>query len=240
MQHFVQYHNYEKLQVLPRRDPPFLEGKGYINTRVPTVKGACGDIAFLILGIGRPKRSFFLWERFTIESVTSVGSYVTEKGRSVEEFLATGKGWQLIPPARLAGKEFDEFKCDCANFVSFRAIDELAYLKTLIELSEQNRKNDYDESLEDFCTTLIELAPNEGEAYYYRGLVRQHLGRHSQAGKDFHEAASQLKSLLLFVEENIPEEDRDPERVDRFKWYMQESERKSIESQGPSGQNGEH
>jgi hypothetical protein len=235
MRHFVQYHNYEKLQVLPRRDPPFLEGKGYVNTSVRTVTGACGDTALLILGIGEPRRSFFLWERFEIESVKSQGEYVTERGKSVELFLATGKGWQLIPPARLEGKEFDEFRRACADFVGFRAIDQLSYLKTLIDLSVQNRKSNYDESLEAFCSVLIGLAPDEAEAYYYRGLVRQHLGRHSQAGDDFREAATQLTSLLRYAEENVPAEERDAERMDRIKRYLRESKQKSRECQSCNG-----
>jgi hypothetical protein len=134
VRHDIQYHNYQKLQVLPRRDPIFLEGKGYIDTRVKSVANARGDTAFLILGIGKPKRSFFLWERFEIESVESRTVYDDETQRSVETFLATGAGWQLIPPARLQGKEFDAFRRACADFAGFRSIDHLPYLQTLISL----------------------------------------------------------------------------------------------------------
>jgi hypothetical protein len=221
MRHFIQYHNYEKLRYLPERKPPFLEGTGYIDTSVKTIMGARGETAFLILGIGKPRRSFFLWERFEIESIQSKGEHKNAKERTIETFLAKGKGWQLIPPAKLEGKDFDEFRRGCADFVGFRAIDNLPYVTTLIALSEQNRKNSYNEELEGFCTILVSLAPDDGEVYYYRGLVRQKLGRHPKAKADFREASRLLTQILEYAMEEIPEEEREADAVvNRTKRYL--------------------
>src|SRR5262249_49402557 len=80
-------------------------------------------------GLGRP-RQYYLWQTFEVEEVNKLAD---------SEYEAVGTGWQLAPPQRLSGKSFESFKTACANFVSFRRIDSLAYAKTLNAMAEVHR-----------------------------------------------------------------------------------------------------
>jgi hypothetical protein len=114
---YIQYHNNDKrgLECLLSAG----DQRG-IFTRRPNAKNAQGTI-FLIVGLGRP-RQFFLWETFEIEGVDE-----EDNGT----YIVYGPGWQLSPPQRLEGPDFDAFKNSCANFVRFQRIDNLPYSTTL-------------------------------------------------------------------------------------------------------------
>jgi hypothetical protein len=180
MPHYLQYHNCERLGWVPLDDRPFLQTRLSIYTRRPLVARAVGGIVFVVASLGSPKR-YYLWERFEVAEARQEGG----------EYCAWGDGWQLAPPALLAGDEFDRFRRACAYFVGFRRIDGLPYTPTLIELADRFRPGRLTPAVERFCDQLLEALPASGDARFARGFVREQLGRHADALTDL-DAASRL------------------------------------------------
>ena len=87
-----------------------------VFTKLATVQQAKGGTLYVVSGFGKPKK-YVLWEAFTIEDVT----------KQDDQFVVSGPGRVLLPPAPLEGKEFEKFKTACANFVGFRKIDDLPH-----------------------------------------------------------------------------------------------------------------
>jgi hypothetical protein len=145
-----------------------------IFTKRAFAEKAVGGTVFLIVGIGAPRR-FYLWECFTIEQCREEG----------DNYIASGPGWQLMPPQRLEGGDFDAFRQACANFVSFRKVNDLPYHQKLKELADHFHLSTANENCERFCSDLAGIIPEDGDIYYYRGLVRLHLGKKAPAREDF-------------------------------------------------------
>jgi hypothetical protein len=160
-----------------------------VFTKLATVQQAKGGTVYVVSGFGKPKK-YVLWEAFTIEDVT----------RQDDQFVGSGPGRVLLPPAVLEGKEFDKFKAACANFVSFRKIDDQPYKDTLRRLAEANRKAGLTPACEAFCDELVKAFPKMGDAYYYRAHVRQRLGNAAGAKEDYGKA--------LKLGTNFPDEAR--------------------------------
>jgi hypothetical protein len=59
--------------------------------------------------------------------------------------------------------------------------------------------------------------------------VRQHLGRHSRAIRDFENAVNLLTSLIEYAMDEIPEEKRDPYKMKRFQCYLKESKERLLQ-----------
>lgn len=184
MRYFLQYHNVEKLGWVPLDEVPFLQTRLSIGTRKPIARKAVGGTVFVIVGIVLPgdakaprERRYYLWEHFTVTGVQPEG----------DDLCVHGTGRQLMPPVLLQGEGFLEFRQQCANFIGFRSIDELAYTKTLIELCDAGGR-EIDAGVVQFCTSLIEMLPDCPDVYFYRGFVRQRLGRHLDAITDLAEA----------------------------------------------------
>jgi len=177
MPSFLQYHNAARLGWVPLDRRPFLDTRLGIVTRRPAVRSAVGATVYLIVGLGRPKR-YFLWERFTVESVR------LEEGL----YCAEGEGWQLAPPQPLAGPGFEAFKAACGYFIGFQNIDRLPYLPTLQQLADRHRREEVDEATEVFATALIEALPDSADGWFARGFVRLRLGRREAAVSDLREA----------------------------------------------------
>lgn len=171
---YLQYHNGERLGWLPLAVRPFQERELGIYTRRAHITRAIGGQVLVIVSVGRPRR-YYLWESFRIEQVEARNG----------EYTAWGTGWQLMPPQRLRGPAFDQFRRECANFVSFRAIDRMDYAATLLALAERFRRRTIRDDVEDFCTEWIETCPTSGDAHYARGCVRRHLGKLPEAQADF-------------------------------------------------------
>lgn len=183
MRYFLQYHNVEKLGWVPLDEAPFLQTRLSIGTRKPVARRSVGATVFVIVGLvlpadakGQRERRFYLWEHFTVEGVQPEG----------DDLCVHGTGRQLMPPVLLQGEEFLAFRRQCANFIGFRSIDELAYTKRLVELCE--RSGEINAEVERFCTSLIEMLPACADVHFYRGFVRQRLGRHLDAITDLAEA----------------------------------------------------
>lgn len=177
MKHYLQYFNCEKMGRFPNGADALLTRRMGVFTKLPSVKEAKGSTVFVIAGVGKPKR-YYLWESFTIEDIHFDG----------EQYTVSGPGWVLLPPPLLEGKDFEAFKNACANFVSFRAIDDLPYHATLRQLAGKYRLDEVNAGCEKFCDELIKLLPKNGDAYYYRGTVRQRLGKAGAARDDFDKA----------------------------------------------------
>ncbi len=177
MKHYLQYFNQEKMGRFPNGADALFTARMGVFTKLASVKDSAGSTVFVICGLGKPK-AYYLWESFAIEEVTFDG----------EQYTISGPGWVLLPPQKLEGKAFDQFKSACANFVGFRQIDDLPYHKTLGEVAAKFRKAKPDAACEAFCDELVRQLPKVGDSYYYRATVRQRLGKAEAAKEDFRKA----------------------------------------------------
>jgi hypothetical protein len=184
MRYFLQYHNVDKLGWVPLDERPFLQTQLAIATRQPVVRKAIGATVFLIASLGkqrlgrRRRQRYYLWECFRVEGIEPEGA----------DLCAHGTGWQLVPPQPLEGPAFEEFRKSCAYFIGFRCIDSLPYHATLVDVAARFRSGDVNDDAERFCTTIIETLPDNPDVYFYRGFVRQRLGRRAAALADLDEA----------------------------------------------------
>jgi hypothetical protein len=174
---FIQYFNVEKMGRFPNGADALLTRRMGVFTKSPAVQQSKGGTVFVIAGLGQPKR-YYLWEAFTVEEVQFDGG----------QYTVAGPGWVLLPPQALKGKGFDEFKAACANFIGFRNIDDQPYRNTLRKLADKHRLADVTPACEGFCSELIKLLPGNGDAHYYRGLVRKQLGNADGAKEDLTKA----------------------------------------------------
>ena len=177
MSSFIQYHNAEKMGWVPLDGLPFLRTSLLIYTGRPAVRKAVGSMVYLIVGLGRPRR-FYLWECFRVEEVRE------EEGR----FFAEGTGWQLAPPQRLMGQEFDAFRLSCASFIGFQNIDASPYLPTLEALAGRYHRTTFDNEVVRFCDDLVAVMPSSGDIRFARGFVHRRMGNDALALADCAEA----------------------------------------------------
>jgi hypothetical protein len=174
---FLQYFNIEKMGRFPNGADALLTTRMGVYSKLAAVQQARGGTVYVISGFGKPKK-YVLWEAFTIEEVT----------KQDDQFVVSGPGRVLLPPAELSGKEFEKFKLACANFVGFRKIDDQPYKDTLRKLADANRSAKLSAACEKFCGELIAAFPKMGDAYYYRAHVRRHLGNAAGAKADYEQA----------------------------------------------------
>jgi hypothetical protein len=177
MSAWLQYFNIEKMGRFPNGADALLTTRMGVYSKLAAVQQAQGGTVYVISGLGKPKR-YVLWEAFTIEDIT----------KQDDQFVVSGPGRVLLPPAELSGKDFEKFKAACANFIGFRKIDDQKYTETLKKLADAGAKAKLSPACETFCDELIAAFPKMGDAYYYRGHVRQHLGKSSEAKSDFEQA----------------------------------------------------
>jgi hypothetical protein len=174
---YVQYFNVEKMGRFPNGADALLTTRMGVFTKLATVQQAKGGTVYVVSGFGKPKK-YVLWEAFTIEDVT----------KQDDQFVVSGPGRVLLPPATLEGKDFDKFKAACANFVSFRKIDDQPYKDTLKKLADANKNAKLGPAVEAFCDELVKAFPKMGDAYYYRAHVHQRLGKPAEAKADYEKA----------------------------------------------------
>jgi hypothetical protein len=184
---FLQYFNIEKMGRFPNGADALLTTRMGVFSKLAAVQQAQGGTVYVISGYGKPKK-YVLWEAFTIEDVT----------KQDDQFVVSGPGKVLLPPAELSGKEFEKFKAACANFIGFRKIDDQKYTETLKKLAGANARAKLTPACETFCGELIKAFPKMGDAYYYRAHTRQHLGDAAGAKADYEQA---LKLGTNFVAE---------------------------------------
>jgi len=155
-----QYHNYERLGRFPI---PVEEGDNRLfgNGRVRTltiqafIERHIRSTVFLIVGIGKDPRRYYLWDSFIIEDVTRDG----------EIYTASGPGHMLNPPQLLAGEHFDEFKEEFAGFAKFLDASRLQFTKTLQKVAALfHRPNAIDEKTRQFCKDVVRLLPYDSDA----------------------------------------------------------------------------
>jgi hypothetical protein len=145
---YLQYHNCD-VEGLPLGKPHLGATKLGIHTRRPSARKATGRV-FLIAGIASP-RHYYLWSTFEVDRVDEV------KG----EFHVMGTGWELKPPQPLKGHSFEVFRQQCANFVGFRSIDGLPFVKYLERLANACRPPGDAGEVQRFLEGLLELLPQE-------------------------------------------------------------------------------
>lgn len=184
---WLQYFNVEKMGRFPNGADALLTTRMGVFSKLAAVQQAKGGTVYVVSGFGKPKK-YVLWEAFTIEDVT----------RQDDQFVVSGPGRVLLPPAPLAGAAFEKFKSACANFVGFRKIDDQPYRATLRQLAEVHKGATLSAECEAFCDELVKAFPKMGDAYYYRAHVRQHLGNAAGAKADYEQA---LKLATNFADE---------------------------------------
>ncbi len=177
MSNFLQYFNIEKMGRFPNGADALLTTRMGVYSKLAAVQQAQGGTVFVISGFGKPK-TYVLWEAFTIEDIV----------KQDDQFVVSGAGRVLLPPAVLSGKDFEKFKSACANFVGFRKIDDQKYTETLQQLADANAKARLSPACEQFCDELVKAFPKMGDAYYYRAHTRQHLGNAAGAKTDYEQA----------------------------------------------------
>lgn len=174
---FLQYFNIEKMGRFPNGAEAMLTTQMGVFSKLAAVQQAKGGTVYVISAFGKPKK-YVLWEAFTIEEIT----------KQDDQFVVSGPGKVLLPPAELSGKDFDKFKSACANFIGFRKIDDQTYTETLKKLANANAAVKLSPACEKFCDELVAAFPKMGDAYYYRAHVRQHLGNVASAKTDYEQA----------------------------------------------------
>ena len=177
MRHLVQFHDYEQDFLPTETWEPF---DRWIFSRQPPIQNEIGSRVFLIAGVGQQQQCF-LWTSFIIDKVEESGPDV---------FRASGKGWDLNPPQRLAGEEFAQFRESCLDFVVVRRIDDMPFLKTLVSLADQFHRDKFDDQSLAFCDDLVTLIPRDANAYDLRSTVRQNRGDLAGAIRDLERAAA--------------------------------------------------
>lgn len=175
---FLQYFNIEKMGRFPNGADALLTARMGVYSKLAAVQQSKGGTVYVISAFGKPKK-YVLWEAFTIDEVT----------KQDEQFVVSGPGRVLLPPAELSGKEFDKFKAACAHFIGFRKIDDLPYTATLKKTAEANSGAKLGPACEVFCDELVAAFPKMGDAYFYRAHTRQHLGNATGAKADYEQAA---------------------------------------------------
>jgi hypothetical protein len=173
---YVQYFNIEKMGRFPNGADALLATRMGVYTKLAGVRNATGGTVYVISAFGKPKK-YVLWEVFTVEEVTEEG----------DQCVASGPGRVLLPPPALSGQAFEQFKTACANFVGFRKIDDQKYAATLKKLAAAAPAT-LGPACETFCDGLVAAFPKMGDAYYYRGHTRHHLGKPAEARADYERA----------------------------------------------------
>jgi hypothetical protein len=174
---FLQYFNVEKMGRFPNGADALLTTRMGVYSKLAAVQQAKGGTVYVISAFGKPKK-YVLWESFTIEEITTQD----------DQFVVSGPGRVLLPPAELSGKDFEKFKSACANFIGFRKIDDQKYTTTLKQLADASAKAKLSPACAKFCDELVAAFPKMGDAYYYRGHTHQHLGKPTEAKADYEQA----------------------------------------------------
>jgi hypothetical protein len=179
MRHLIQFHSYDR-ELLPM--DTWENYPRRIYCRQPPLQDEISSRVFLIAGIGSPQR-YYLWTSFVIDEVQ-----ITAPGI----FSASGKGWDLNPPQRLQGKDFNRFRESCADFVAVRRVDDLPFTKRLKSLADEFHREKFTKNTLAFCTELMELIPEDQDATRLRAFVHEQLGDFKSAIQDLERAAACL------------------------------------------------
>src|SRR5262245_33247788 len=163
-----------------------------VYSKLAAVQQAKGGTVYVISSLGKPKK-YVLWEAFTIDDIV----------KQDDQFVVSGPGKVLLPPAELSGKEFEKFKSACANFIGFRKIDDQKYTDTLKQLANANAKTKLSPACEKFCDELVKAFPKMGDAYYYRAHVRQRLGNAAGAKADYEKAIQLGTNFLAEAQDGV-------------------------------------
>lgn len=183
---WIQYHDYEQMGGLPEGLPGCDRETG-ISTNQRSALHAKGDVLFLIVGIGDPKR-YYLWSKFVVERIKRV---VCELGGFT--YNAFGNEWVLNPPQLLNSEKFYELKHFCRNFeLESIRINNSPYLETLKYLAEKYKPQSSDshswKGTEKFYNYVLRINPSDAYAYSCQGLIHDRLGDTQRAIEEYSQA----------------------------------------------------
>jgi len=181
---WIQYHNCDKLGYIPAEsifddsnnvDVAIDDTFPSISTDKRDVLSAKGDTVFLIAGIGKKPKQFYLMSRFIIEEVETISEETESNQEGEMNYSAYGNGWVVNPPQLLNSEDFNVFKKYCGNFgFGFMSPSKSDYLKTLVRLSEKYRTQTIklSEYIEQFYTNVLATNPKELSVRDKRGVAR--------------------------------------------------------------------
>ena len=181
---WIQYHNCDKLGYIPAEsifddsnnvDVDIDDTFSSISTDKKDILSAKGDTVFLIAGIGKNPKQFYLMSRFIIEEVETISEETECKQKGEMNYSAFGNGWVVNPPQLLNSEDFNVFKKYCGNFgFGFMSASKSDYLKTLVRLSEKYRTQTVklSEYIEQFYTNVLATNPKELSVRDKRGVAR--------------------------------------------------------------------
>ena len=136
---WIQYHNYEKENSFPSQDAlnkntKLYDAHHYISSRKRSILYSKGDIIYLILGIGKRNKSYYLWSRTKVEEV----DFIEEEDLIYNAF---GDQFYLEPPQVLNDRiGFYSFQKYCGNFgLGFMNISEHEFAEDLEKIAKRFR-----------------------------------------------------------------------------------------------------
>jgi hypothetical protein len=181
---WIQYHNCDKLGYMPNEsifddsndvDVDIDDTFSSISTDKRDVLSAKGDTVFLIAGIGKNPKQYYLMSRFIIEEVETISEEAESNQEGEMNYSAYGNGWVVNPPQLLNSEDFNVFKKYCGNFgFGFMSASKSDYLKTLVRLSEKYRTQTvkFSEYIEQFYANVLANNPKELSVRDKRGVAR--------------------------------------------------------------------
>ncbi|PZO39817.1 MAG: hypothetical protein DCF19_13060 [Pseudanabaena frigida] len=181
---WIQYHNCDKLGYIPAEsifddsnnlDVDIDDAFSSISTDKRAILSAKGDTVFLIAGIGKNPKQYYLMYRFIIEEVETISEESETNLQGEMIYSAFGNGWVVNPPQLLNSEDFNVFKKYCGNFgFGFMSASKSDYLKTLVRLSEKYRTQTvkFSEYIEQFYTNVLATNPKELSVRDKRGVAR--------------------------------------------------------------------
>ncbi|URD50079.1 GIY-YIG nuclease family protein [Chroococcidiopsis sp. CCNUC1] len=137
---WIQYHNYDKLGYLPAEtlldydEYEYESALSCVSTNKRAILNAEGDTIFLIVGIGKNPKLYYLWSKIVVEEVEVIDE--------AEEhyYHAFGNGYLLEQPQLLNSTAFNKFKEFCGNFgFGLMSVDSSPYLDTLQSIAKTKK-----------------------------------------------------------------------------------------------------
>jgi hypothetical protein len=143
-QHYIQYHNADKLGVYPTPKTDFRTSVDLLTldnsvkyeeqffTSKKLVEKAVGQFCFLIVGKTEKIKKYYLWSYFRIDDFTKDQS---------KYYHVNGTGFDFQNPILLNDLDnFSDFRNFCGNFgIGFQNIDKHHFCSTLISLANQTQ-----------------------------------------------------------------------------------------------------
>jgi tetratricopeptide (TPR) repeat protein len=191
---WVLYHNYEKLGHLPNEallakdtSTSIFDDSEILSFSTPKPVLKKGDVVYLIVGIGKRPKQYYLWSYLQIEEIN-----LSENSENIL-YIILANGWLLDSPQFLNSPAFNSFKKACGNFsgglstIRHESICE-TFQSLVLDHRPENPKLLIQEYFERFYTQVISVNPQEAEVLCQQGLLYYKQGQDHRAITTFDQA----------------------------------------------------